>query len=587
MSFSGDLLAMGASLRAARALVLLVGFHALGPLLTLLPAALGLGLWALVGGRFLPLAAVSATVLLGMNLARTAKRIRPPAAEPHSGTWATPETEPELWRAVRELADAVGTRAPDAIRIVPDASVAVTEESGPLGTRPGPRILYLGMPLLLGLDQARLRFLLARELARHAPLGTRRGPAVGRGLAWLRGTVAELERRAEERAHAAEGAGEEAEEERAAEAEAENRVVEQAAAAGFHVRRAERPERDGALGRALERLCARYGRFVLRVTLDGERAHEYAADLAGARIVGRDAGSAALRETVVLAAFQNRLVGGYVGIGAPFGLMPLPGEMFGGLPRLLRGRPHDAARLRDDLPDEPGHPLSPRPALLDRVARLEILPDDGLGVAALEGLPAQDLLDNPIGSAVELEEAVLAEGLLGMERLDWEELVRVAMFHRSLREAAAVSEAAAAAGVPLPPLDPAHLPAADPDGAGGGEPAEAPVIVLSTRRILDAIDADPGVLHRTVDRFPKSDEAGAATGRAAREFARTLAREALDTLVTVDLLVHEEAHWALSWSGPAEFHHRDPGLGDRIDEALDAAVADRPDTDPLRRLLPA
>lgn len=103
--------------------------------------------------------------------------------------------------------------------------------------------------------------------------------------------------------------------------------------------------------------------------------------------------------------------------------------------------------------------------------------------------------------------------------------------------------------------------------------------------MLDAFDADPAVRWRIADRFPKSEQAQAATGRTAREFARPVVRRALNQLVTVELTARGAARWQLSWSDSAALHYPADGFEDRLGPALDAAVADLPDTEPLRKLV--
>lgn len=73
-----------------------------------------------------------------------------------------------LWDTVRRLADDVGTRVPDEIRIVPEVNAAVVEESQLLGLHAGRRYLYLGIPLLQGLSVAQLQAVIAHELGHYS-----------------------------------------------------------------------------------------------------------------------------------------------------------------------------------------------------------------------------------------------------------------------------------------------------------------------------------------------------------------------------------------------------------------------------------
>lgn len=103
--------------------------------------------------------------------------------------------------------------------------------------------------------------------------------------------------------------------------------------------------------------------------------------------------------------------------------------------------------------------------------------------------------------------------------------------------------------------------------------------------LLDAVDTDPALRWRIADRFPKSEQAAAATGRAAREFTRPVLRRAAKQLVTAELTARGAARWQLSWSESAALAYPTDGFEDQLDLALDAFVADQPDTEPLRKLV--
>lgn len=101
---------------------------------------------------------------------------------------------------------------------------------------------------------------------------------------------------------------------------------------------------------------------------------------------------------------------------------------------------------------------------------------------------------------------------------------------------------------------------------------------------LDGIDA--GALWQIADRLPKSDEAGTATGRAAREFARPRLRAGLLQLAGGELVRQGQARWQLSWTDSATLKLPE-GYEETLPAAPDAAVEDVPDTEPLRKLLAA
>lgn len=64
-----------------------------------------------------------------------------------------------------------------------------------------------------------------------------------------------------------------------------------------------------------------------------------------------------------------------------------------------------------------------------------------------------------------------------------------------------------------------------------------------------------------------------------------MVRRALNQLVTVELTARGAARWQLSWSDSAFVRYPADGFEERLGQALDAAVADLPDTEPLRKLV--
>ena len=154
---------MGTTLRALRALLLLAGFYLLGVLLLAVLAGADYLLF-LHAPTSLAGKLIIVSVLLAIPLVRGLFMLRTPRDEEMAGLPVTESDEPELWRTVRELADEVGTTAPSRIVLTADVNAAVAEDARLLGLRPGPRRLYLGVPLLQGLSQAQLRAVLAHEL---------------------------------------------------------------------------------------------------------------------------------------------------------------------------------------------------------------------------------------------------------------------------------------------------------------------------------------------------------------------------------------------------------------------------------------
>jgi hypothetical protein len=104
----------------------------------------------------------------------------------------SPEEQPRLWALVRELSEAVGTRPPDEIFLVPHAEVAVSEETRLLGLRVLGRRMSIGAPLLAALDEGRLHAVLVREIGRYANNDTRFSGPAERGRRSMERTLARL-----------------------------------------------------------------------------------------------------------------------------------------------------------------------------------------------------------------------------------------------------------------------------------------------------------------------------------------------------------------------------------------------------------
>ncbi|MFD9728573.1 M48 family metallopeptidase [Streptomyces sp. NPDC059072] len=530
---------MGASLRALRALVLLAGFYLLG--VVLLAVLAGLDFLAVRGGLHGPAAVkiIIVSVVLAIPIVRGLFMLRTPKDEPPAGIPVTEAQEPALWEAVRDIARQVGTRAPDRILLIDEVNAAVDEEARLLGLLPGTRRLYIGLPLMSGMDEMQLRAVLAHEMGHYANLDTRLTPLIARGRAQLIRTIGHFHERADNKV-----AKERARQEKAA----EKRIAK-----GKKAREID-TSGEGAMYRAMAKLYTAYGNFYMRATLSSARRQELAADLASVRVAGRDSAASALRELNALGSAHEFYMSSYATLGVGAGLLPPPGEVFGGLRRLLEARPDELEDMRRELSTEPASPYDSHPALAERVARIEALADDGRAGQAAR--PALELLSDADGALAALEQVALTPEALGLKRLDWEDLVHESMTLYVSQGAEELREALSA------------------EGAGPE---------LST--LLDAIDADPAVRWRIADRFPKSEQAAAATGRAAREFSRPVLRRVVNQLVTVELTARGAARWQLSWSESATLRYPVDGFEERLGLALDAAVADQPDTESLRKLV--
>ncbi|NBM15054.1 M48 family metalloprotease [Streptomyces sp. GC420] len=532
---------MGATLRALRALVLLAGFHLLGVLMLAALAAMdyALYLWT-PSGLAVKLYVVS--VLLAIPVVRGVFMLRTPKDDAPDGLPVAEADEPALWAAVRELAERVGTRAPAEIVLTADVNAAVAEDARLLGLIPGRRRLYLGVPLMQGLSEAQLRAVLAHELGHYSNADTRLAAIIVRGRAQVLRTI----RHFEERAERTEGRERTRQEKKAARAAAKGKKARTVDTGGA-----------GITYRAMARIYTAYAKLYFRATQSGSRRQEYAADAAAARIAGREATASALRELPVLDSAFGFYMSSYALLGADAGLLPPRGEVFGGFGRLLGARELELLPLRSRLPTGPVSPYDSHPPIADRVRRIEELPADGRTGEAKGA--ALSLLTDPGRTVTALEDAVLTQEALAFRRAaDWQELLDHAMAARLAGDDTPLHRALALYTRQRPTL-PALL------------------------RIIDE-----GRLWKVAQRLPLSDEAAAAKGRAFREFVRPALGQGLHRMVLADLGGRGLLRWEFSWSEAATVHlpPGPDGSGPDLPTAIDAALADRPDTRPLRALLP-
>ncbi|MEU7052001.1 M48 family metalloprotease [Streptomyces lavenduligriseus] len=537
---------MGATLRALRALVLLLGFYLLS--IVLLAALAGVDVLVYSWGHGPLTAKVGfVTVLLAIPVVRGMLMLRTPKGEDPPGLPVTDTDEPRLWALVRELAAAAGTRAPDRVLLTGEVNASVSEDPRLLGLLPGPRRLTLGVPLLIGLTEAQLRSVLAHEFGHFTGGDTRLSALVVRGRVQIGRVIGQFHAKADGKV-----AADRARQERAsAKRVAKGRKAKEIDTTGV-----------GATYRTMARIYTAYGKLYLRASLSTARGQEYAADLTAARIAGRDATASALREIPALSASHDFYLDSYATLGLHVRLLPPRGEFFGGFGRLLTAREPELAGLRAELPEMPVGPYDSHPPIADRVRRIEALPADG---RTDEGRGAAlTLLTDPERTLGALEDAVLLDELLACPRAaGWEELLNASM-----------TAGLSATQTPLHRALTAYT----------GQPATLPAL-------LDVID--DGRLWRLAERLPLSEQAAAAKGRAFREFVRPALLGSLRTMVLAEFSACSLLTWEFSWTSPATV--RLPGwaagAGDdnpeaELDAALEAAVADRPDTARLRALLP-
>jgi Zn-dependent protease with chaperone function len=324
----------------------------------------------------------------------------------------------------------------------------------------------------------------------------------------------------------------------------------------------------GWFDRAAYLLYARYAELYLRLSQALARDLELAADRAAVCQEGPAATAEALRALPVLSAAQERYVAAYATMGAPVGALPPEGEFYGGYLRFLDARPEgEPAALAEGRRRRPPHKYDSHPPDTERLAAIEAAPDAApgapSGTAAPGDAPARALLRDPAGVLAALEAAALPHQMARFRRLSWDDLVLARARHdaetwsRPLRQTVVRAQGAPAADAGLPELE----------------------------AVLDAFD--DGILWTdVVPRLPKPASAGYLTGEAARNYIRPRLFDALAGLVHLRLL-------DAGLAAPDPGWRTSPGLvlppewECSMDAALDAAIADTPDTAPLRALLAA
>ncbi|HET9656302.1 MAG TPA: M48 family metallopeptidase [Kineosporiaceae bacterium] len=299
-------------LRAVLAVTMLAGFYVLAT--GILAALAGFTWWAwnehpgTVAAK-LSVVTVVAAWTVGLGLFR-AVRARP---ELPDGIPLTADQAPELWQSVQELAGIAGTEPPAEIVLVEDVNAAVSEDSRLLGLIGGRRRLFLGIPLLVGLDVTQLRSVLAHELGHYSGRHTRLGAVNYRGRVAIVGTLSEL---------------------------------------------------TGLAAWLLRQYAKLY--FVVEAAVS--RRQELEADQASASAVGAQAAAGALSEIPVLAAAWNFYLEAYVASAWEDGIAPE--DLFGGFTALLAGRTDELTRLRGEQLPEEHSPWDSHPPIAVRVAAL-------------------------------------------------------------------------------------------------------------------------------------------------------------------------------------------------------------------------
>lgn len=255
---------------------------------------------------------------------------------PPEGVPLTEGEAPQLWALARDVAGRVGTRPPDEIRLVAEVNAAVSERAGLLGLRPGRRFLYIGTPLLMGMDVGALRAVLAHEFGHYSGHDTRLGGLTYLGYDTMAGTIGRLGRR-----------------------------------------------------NVLGWLFRGYFWLYRVVSLAVRRRQESDADQAMVRVAGTETAVRSLRSLPTLSAAWDFYLGSYVAWGWEFGYAPA--AITGSFPEMLAGREEELQKFASDLPEEKASRWDSHPPIADRVAALARTPVAG-GDGAADPRPATDLV---------------------------------------------------------------------------------------------------------------------------------------------------------------------------------------------------
>ncbi|NHT18858.1 M48 family metallopeptidase [Cellulomonas sp. IC4_254] len=380
---------MVTTLRAALSLVMLAGFYVVAVGLAVLLGWLSVLAFSSDHVRGATYLALFALVLVFGVVSALWKVARAKAAPP-TGVEVPPQSAPELWTVVRELATAAHTRAPDEIRLVPDVNAAVSEEARLLGLVGGRRRMYVGVPLLQGLDVAMLRSVLAHELGHYSRNHTRLGPLTYRGRAMVIATV------------------------------------------------------QATAGTVVGWLLLGYARLYLLVSAAVSRRQELEADEISVAVAGRAVAQEAMRESEVVSAAWQHYTGVYVAPAFEVGLAPAAPAFFGGFDMLLRARADELADLRRQEPDATQSRWDSHPSHAARIRAMDRMTDTH---RARDTRRATLLIPGFPDAA-----AMVAEGALRFEdrqRLDWPALGAAATTRNRQRVADGVYRAAARlAGLP-------------------------------------------------------------------------------------------------------------------------------------------
>lgn len=304
------------TIRAALAVALLGGYWYGRYLTGMSLAAASVWLWIVNPGSSAAL--LSAVTVLSVVLSVRASRVVRHATVPEpSGTVVPPRADSPLWSEVRGVCDQLGMAVPDELRVGAEPRIESWQSSRRLGLAAGPRGLYVGLPLLIGLSPPQLRALLSRELADPRQVG-RSVAACRRARGVLGPTLAA------------------------------------------------RPRTAGVV-------FAVWARLFLAVEAPVSRQLEFVADRAAVALTGRAGAAGALRELPVVAAAWRRYLTEVIAPAARSGYAPL--SLSDGFDHVRVAWSEELDELRTSLVEEPRAAWEVRPTRLERLHAIDLAPE--------------------------------------------------------------------------------------------------------------------------------------------------------------------------------------------------------------------
>jgi Zn-dependent protease with chaperone function len=301
-----------------------------------------------------------------------------------------------------------------------------------------------------------------------------------------------------------------------------------------------------------------YAKLVLHVTQQASRAQEYAADRVAAEIAGPANAIVALRELRGIDAAFDFYLDRYVSPGLKIGLMPPPPEVFGGFSALLAepARRAELDELRRSPRKETADPYDSHPPMAERIAALAALPGGG-AAPDTSGVRAVAVLANPADALARVAMRALQKQVYGKQVASWDGLAHATGLYRADQRAKPLQDVVARLT---------------------GHPADLRIFV-------DLVGA--GRLNEILDALPRNEASRRtnATGRVAREHAKTELAAMLGGWLVAFLARTGRATWAHSWADIGGELRMAPELKADVESAVDDLVAVRPDGTRLRALV--